>query len=155
MPTTERIETPPATITRTAQGSNGAQLIIRLDRDPQHDYAVAIHGADFTLYRTRRSRRAPSRAVEVATGQIITQSGIACMDGGGAPVAFDDPADAHRAAAISCARWLCDNLAPFDELPGHIDRPSYGHLGRKINFADLPEACQRCVLADYRALWGL
>lgn len=34
-----------------------------------------------------------------------------------------------------------------------IDRPRYGHLGRKIAFTDLPEDCQRCVLQDYREIW--
>lgn len=29
------------------------------------------------------------------------------------------------------------------------------HLGTRINFADLPEDCQRLVLSDYMELWNL
>lgn len=35
----------------------------------------------------------------------------------------------------------------------HIDRPRYGHLGKKIRFEDLPRACQRVVERDYIDLW--
>lgn len=35
-----------------------------------------------------------------------------------------------------------------------IDRPAYGHLGRKIRFIDLPEDCQVLVLRDYLTMWG-
>lgn len=35
------------------------------------------------------------------------------------------------------------------------DVPSYKHLGKKIQFADLPEDCRKCVLQDYRYLWDL
>lgn len=38
---------------------------------------------------------------------------------------------------------------------GVIDRPSYGHLGKKIPFTALPPDCKRAVLSDYRELWGL
>ena len=36
-----------------------------------------------------------------------------------------------------------------------IDRPSYGHLGRKIQFSALPPDCQRVVMDDYKDLWKL
>jgi hypothetical protein len=36
-----------------------------------------------------------------------------------------------------------------------IDRPTYGHLGKKITFADLPEDCQKLVISDYRYYWQL
>lgn len=36
-----------------------------------------------------------------------------------------------------------------------IDRPSYGHLGKKIKFQDLPKDCQKLVLQDYEYFWGL
>lgn len=36
-----------------------------------------------------------------------------------------------------------------------IDRPISSHLGRRIQFKALPEACQRLVKADYREFWGL
>jgi hypothetical protein len=37
----------------------------------------------------------------------------------------------------------------------HIDRPTYGHLGKKIKFINLPEDCQKLVLSDYSDLWDL
>lgn len=36
-----------------------------------------------------------------------------------------------------------------------IDRPSYGHLGKKIRFDELPTDCQRCVRQTYDDLWDL
>ena len=36
-----------------------------------------------------------------------------------------------------------------------IDRPNYGHIGKKIRFQDLPIDCQQLVLADYKDLWDL
>ncbi len=34
-----------------------------------------------------------------------------------------------------------------------VDRPSYGHLGKKIKFSDLPQDCQTLVLQDYLYYW--
>ena len=39
------------------------------------------------------------------------------------------------------------------ESDTQIDRPSYGHLGKKIKFDDLPEQCQECVNQSYLYLW--
>jgi hypothetical protein len=36
-----------------------------------------------------------------------------------------------------------------------IDRPKYGHLGKKIKFEDLPEDCQKVIIRDYCDLWNL
>ena len=36
-----------------------------------------------------------------------------------------------------------------------IDKPTYSHLGKKINFTDLPADCQKLVLHDYIYLWDL
>ena len=36
-----------------------------------------------------------------------------------------------------------------------IDYPTYGHLGKKIKFEQLPEDCQKCVLQTYEDLWDL
>jgi hypothetical protein len=36
-----------------------------------------------------------------------------------------------------------------------IDRPAYGHLGKKIKFTDLPDDCQKLVLETYTDLWDL
>lgn len=41
---------------------------------------------------------------------------------------------------------------PYNQRP---DVPTYGHLGKKIKFDDLPEDCQKCVLQDYMYLWDL
>jgi len=41
------------------------------------------------------------------------------------------------------------------ELYSQIDRPTYGHLGKKIKFENLPENCQKLVLSDYADLWDL
>ena len=46
-------------------------------------------------------------------------------------------------------------VCQFGEVFGPIDRPRYGHLGRKISFEDLPEGCRKVVLDDYRELWDL
>jgi len=39
------------------------------------------------------------------------------------------------------------------EYPNMIDRPTYGHLGKKIKFQDLPKDCQNITINDYKALW--
>ena len=36
-----------------------------------------------------------------------------------------------------------------------IDTPSYGHLGKKITFEDLPDDCKKLVLNDYVDIWNL
>ncbi len=36
-----------------------------------------------------------------------------------------------------------------------IDRPSYSHLGKRIQFEDLPEDCKKAVMDDYEELWGV
>jgi hypothetical protein len=36
-----------------------------------------------------------------------------------------------------------------------IDRPAYSHIGKKLKFSDLPIDCQKLVLSDYKAIWGL
>lgn len=39
--------------------------------------------------------------------------------------------------------------------PYQIDYPTYGHLGKKIKFTDLPEDCRKAVLQDYVYLWDI
>jgi hypothetical protein len=59
--------------------------------------------------------------------------------------------------------YLGMNAAPFHpqgigqhgESDRPIDRPSYGHLGKRIAFEELPPDCQKAVLQDYRELWDL
>ena len=41
------------------------------------------------------------------------------------------------------------------ESETQIDRPTYGHLGKKIKFEDLPQDCQKLVLQDYKEIWKL
>jgi len=41
-----------------------------------------------------------------------------------------------------------------DYSDDQIDRPKYGHLGRKIKFSDLPKECRDLVMQDYALLWG-
>jgi hypothetical protein len=58
--------------------------------------------------------------------------------------------------------WCGTNGQPADTM-GEIRGkwywpPAIGrkcHLGRRIAFADLPEACRRLVMADYREIWGM
>lgn len=38
---------------------------------------------------------------------------------------------------------------------GPIDRPTSSHLGKRINFKDLPEDCRRLVIDDYTYLWDI
>lgn len=41
------------------------------------------------------------------------------------------------------------------ETLGACDHPTYGHLGKRIQFADLPPDCQQLVLRDYVYLWDI
>ena len=36
-----------------------------------------------------------------------------------------------------------------------IDKPTYAHLGRKIDFKDLPEKCQEAVRTTYKHIWRI
>lgn len=36
-----------------------------------------------------------------------------------------------------------------------IDRPTYSHLGKKIQFKDLPKDCQTATLQTYVEVWDL
>jgi len=65
---------------------------------------------------------------------------------------------------MSWFMYLGMNSIPFDpsagicqhgEDPELIDRPAYGHLGKKIAFTDLPADCQRVVVEDYKSIWEL
>jgi len=56
---------------------------------------------------------------------------------------------------------VCMNANPFHGIGIHgysdhlIDRPTYSHLGKRIDFKDLPADCQELVLTDYKYLWDL
>ncbi len=36
-----------------------------------------------------------------------------------------------------------------------IDRPTYGHLGKKITFDKLPKDCQEWVITNYKKFWDI
>ena len=36
-----------------------------------------------------------------------------------------------------------------------IDYPKYSHLGKKIEFTNLPPNCQDLVIGDYKEIWGI
>lgn len=46
----------------------------------------------------------------------------------------------------------CSGWGQSDDI---IDRPSYGHLGKKIGFTDLPEPVISLVIETYRDIWNL
>ncbi len=61
-----------------------------------------------------------------------------------------------------CFEYVGMSSHPFDpqgfgqhgETQGlPADRPTYGHIGKKIKFADLPEDCRKLVIQDYLVLW--
>lgn len=58
-------------------------------------------------------------------------------------------------------QWGGTKGQPADTMrdkPGWHWPPAMGrkcHLGKRIAFADLPEACQRLVLRDYAEIWKL
>ena len=40
--------------------------------------------------------------------------------------------------------------------PGKFEgEPSYRHLGKRIDFDNLPEDCRRSVVNDYKIIWRL
>lgn len=46
-------------------------------------------------------------------------------------------------------------IGQHGESETQIDYPTYGHLGKKIKFDDLPEDCRHLVLRDYVYLWDI
>ena len=56
---------------------------------------------------------------------------------------------------MSSAPFHPQGFGQYGEHNAIIDRPTYGHLGRKIKFDDLPQDCQRLVIDLYRNLWQL
>jgi hypothetical protein len=58
--------------------------------------------------------------------------------------------------AMSGAPFHPQGFCQHGETRGKAaDRPSYGHLGSKIDFLDLPEDCRKVVLSDYIDYWEL
>lgn len=56
---------------------------------------------------------------------------------------------------MSAAPFHPQGIGQHGSSPYQIDRPHYGHLGKKITWAQLPEDCRKCTLATYKELWGL
>lgn len=57
--------------------------------------------------------------------------------------------------SMSCSPFHPQGFCQHGEHTSMIDRPSYGHLGKKITFGELPADCQRAVVSDYKAIWRL
>lgn len=39
--------------------------------------------------------------------------------------------------------------------PQYLDRPKYSHLGKYIDFDEMPPECQDATIEDYVRIWGL
>lgn len=59
----------------------------------------------------------------------------------------------HIFCSMSENPYHPQGVCSHDDSDSPIDYPSYGHLGKKIKFKDLPESCQRLVLEDYLSIW--
>jgi len=90
---------------------------------------------------------------------------VRCYDNGGT----DKPGgSSDRYTVVYTGRKGGGNYIGMSAYPTHpqgigqhgesqfpIDRPTYGHLGRKIRFEALPPDCQKVVLSDYKDIWEL
>lgn len=56
---------------------------------------------------------------------------------------------------LTCSEDPFHGIGQHGESPEYIDRPKSSHLGKKINFTDLPEAVKRAVISDYKQNWEL
>lgn len=57
---------------------------------------------------------------------------------------------------VSMSPQFCEpSVCIHDESDFPIDRPTYGHLGKKIAFTQLPHDCQKLVLDDYKEIWSI
>jgi hypothetical protein len=71
---------------------------------------------------------------------------------------YRGPANSHRMSiyvAMSGQPTHPQGVCQHGETYHPIDWPTYGHLGKRIKFDQLPEACQKVVLREYKELWGL
>ena len=65
------------------------------------------------------------------------------------------PERCHPVLAMSESPFSPQGFGQHLSYPKLIDRPTYGHLGKKIAFADLPPDCQKLVVHDYEDYWGI
>lgn len=69
----------------------------------------------------------------------------------------------YRAKTGGCFWYLGLSGAPFHpqgigctgEHDRQIDRPTYGHLGKRVKWESLPDDCKRATLNVYCDLWDL
>lgn len=61
----------------------------------------------------------------------------------------------HWYVGMSGAPFHPQGFGQHGSSRDQIDYPTYGHLGKKIKFTDLPESCQKLVLNDYISLWDI
>jgi hypothetical protein len=61
----------------------------------------------------------------------------------------------HWVLGMNGAPFSPQGFCQHSTYPNQVDRPTYGHLGRKIGFPELPEDCQVAALGDYLYLWDL
>lgn len=89
---------------------------------------------------------------------------LRCYDNGGTTVdRFTIVFTGNYRRRIGAFCYVAANSAPFNPLgfyqhgenPCPIDYPTHSHLGRKVDFADLPGDLQSSITVDYRAIWNL
>lgn len=59
----------------------------------------------------------------------------------------------HWYVGMSGAPFHPQGIGQHGSSRTQVDYPTYGHLGKKIKFEDLPEDCQKLVIQDYLYLW--
>jgi len=60
-----------------------------------------------------------------------------------------------RCEYLGCSENPFHGIGQHGESAEIIDKPSYKHLGKKINFISLPEQVKKAVMQDYNEYWEL
>jgi hypothetical protein len=55
--------------------------------------------------------------------------------------------------AMSANPYHPQGFGQHGSSTSQIDWPTYGHLGKRIAFAELPDDCRKVVISDYCDLW--
>lgn len=66
-----------------------------------------------------------------------------------------NPRKSYFYVGMSERPFALNGFGQHGESDSIIDRPTYGHLGKKITFNDLSEDCKKLVVSDYKDLWEL
>lgn len=66
-----------------------------------------------------------------------------------------NPRQSYLYVGMSEHPFAPSGFGQHGETDSIIDRPAYGHLGKKITFNELPEDCKKLVVSDYKDLWEL